>query len=68
MKKFKIHLVEKHYSTFEVTAEDIKTAKDILMRGVDAWPGPLTDDVLRIDSSQNDDVVTEFYDNEWNEI
>lgn len=55
MKKFKIHMVEKHYDTFEVEAEDIETAKDILMSevGADTW-------------SLN--VVTEFYDDEWNEI
>ena len=71
MKKFKINMVEKHYATFEVEAEDIETAKDILMSGVDAELEPLTDDVVSIDTRQDyedDDVVTEFYDDEWNEI
>ena len=71
MKKFKINMIEKHYATFEVEAEDIETAKDILMSGVDAELEPLTDDVVKIDTRQDyedDDVVTEFYDDEWNEI
>lgn len=73
MKKFKINMVEKHYATFEVEAEDIETAKDILMSGVDAELEPLwTDsDIVRIDTRQDyedDDVVTEYYDDEWNEI
>ena len=71
MKKFKINMVEKHYATFEVEAEDIETAKDILMSGVDAELEPLTDDVVSIDTRQaygDDDVVTEFYDDKWNEI
>jgi len=71
MKKFKINMVEKHYAKFEVEAEDIETARDILMCGVDAELEPLNDDVVRIDTRQDyedDDVVTEFYDDEWNEL
>jgi hypothetical protein len=34
MKKFKINMLEKHYATFEVEAEDIETAKDNLILGV----------------------------------
>ena len=71
MKKFKINMVEKHYAKFEVEAEDIETARDILMCGVDAELEPLNDDVVRIDTRQDyedDDVVTEFYDDEWIEL
>jgi len=73
MKKFKINMVEKHYAKFEVEAEDIETAKDNLILGVDANLEPLwTDsDIVRIDTQQDyedDDGVTEFYDDEWNEI
>ena len=71
MKKFKINMVEKHYAKFEVEAEDIETARDILMCGVDAELEPLNDDVVRIETRQDyedDDVVTEYYDNEWYEI
>ena len=73
MKKFTINMVEKHYAKFEVEAEDIETAKDNLILGVDANLEPLwTDsDIVRINTQQDyedDDVVTEFYDDEWNEI
>ena len=71
MSKFTINMVEKHYAKFEVEAEDIETAKDILMSGVDAELEPLTDDVVRIETRQDyedEDVVTEYYDNEWDEI
>mgnify|MGYP003120577971 CR=1 FL=1 len=73
MKKFTINMVEKHYAKFEVEAEDIETAKDNLILGVDANLEPLwTDsDIVRIDTQQDyedDDGVTEFYDDEWNEI
>ena len=66
-------MVEKHYAKFEVEAEDIETAKDNLILGVDANLEPLwTDsDIVRIDTQQDyedDDGVTEFYDDEWNEI
>jgi hypothetical protein len=73
MKKFTINMVEKHYAKFEVEADDIETAKDNLILGVDANLEPLwTDsDIVRINTQQDyedDDVVTEFYDDEWNEI
>ena len=71
MSKFTINMVEKHYAKFEVEAEDIETAKDILMSGVDAELEPLTDDVVRIETRQDyedEDVITEYYDNEWDEI
>jgi len=71
MKKFEIYMVEKHYAKFEVKAEDIETAKDILMFGVDAELEPLNDDVVRIETRQDcedNDVVTEYYDNKWNEL
>ena len=71
MSKLTINMVETHYAKFEVEAEDIKTAIDILMSGVDAELEPLNDDVVRIDTRQDhedDDVVTEYYDDEWNEI
>ena len=64
-------MVEKHYAKFEVKAEDIETAKDILMFGVDAELEPLNDDVVRIETRQDcedNDVVTEYYDNKWNEL
>ena len=64
-------MVETHYAKFEVEAEDIKTAIDILMSGVDAELEPLNDDVVRIETRQpyeKEDVVTEYYDDEWNEI
>jgi len=69
--KFTINMVEKHYAKFEVEAEDIETAKDILMSGVDAELEPLNDDIVRIETRQDyedEDVVTEYYDNEWDEI
>ena len=71
MSKLTINMVEKHYAKFEVEAEDIKTAIDILMSGVDAELKPLDDDVVRIETRQpyeKEDVVTEYYDDEWNEI
>ena len=71
MEKFTINMVEKHYAKFEVEAEDIETARDILMSGVDAELEPLSDDIIRIDTRQDyedDGVVTEYYDNEWDEI
>ena len=71
MSKFTINMVEKHYAKFEVEAEDIETAKDILMSGVDAELEPLNDDIVRIETRQDyedEDVVTEYYDNEWDEI
>jgi len=36
MKKFKIHMIEKHYACFEVEAEDIETAKDKHMCALDS--------------------------------
>ena len=71
MSKLTINMVETHYQKFEVEAEDIKTAIDILMSGVDAELEPLNDDVVRIETRQDyedEDVVTEYYDNEWDEI
>ena len=71
MKKFTINMIDKHYGIFEVEAENIETAKDILMCGVDAELEPLNDDVVRIETRQpceEEDVVTEYYDDEWNEI
>ena len=71
MSKLTINMVETHYQKFEVEAEDIKTAIDILMSGVDAELEPLNDDVVRIETRQpyeKEDVVTEYYDDEWNEI
>ena len=71
MKKFKIHMIEKHYACFEIEAEDIETAKDILMCGVDAELEPLSNDVVKIETRQegeDDDVSTEYYDDEWNEL
>tara|TARA_R110000765_G_scaffold329826_1_gene420645 strand:- start:69 stop:290 length:222 start_codon:yes stop_codon:yes gene_type:complete len=73
MSKLTINMVETHYAKFEVEAEDIETAKDNLILGVDANLEPLwTDsDIVRINTQQDyedDDVVTEFYDDEWNEI
>ena len=71
MSKLTINMVETHYAKFEVEAEDIKTAIDILMSGVDAELEPLNDDVVRIETRQpyeKEDVVTEYYDDEWNEI
>jgi len=68
MEKFKINMIEKHYETFEVEAEDIETAKELLMEGVDAELEPLISKIKKIVSGYEDDVETEFYDNEWNEI
>ena len=71
MSKLTINMVETHYAKFEVEAEDIETAKDILMSGVDAELEPLNDDIVRIETRQDyedEDVVTEYYDNEWDEI
>jgi hypothetical protein len=71
MKKFKINMIEKHYAYFEVEAEDIETAKDILMCGVDAELKPLSNDVVKIETRQegeDDDVSTEYYDDQWNEL
>ena len=71
MSKFTVNIIEKHYAKFEVEAEDIKTAIDILISGVDAELKPLDDDVVRIETRQpyeKEDVVTEYYDDEWNEI
>jgi hypothetical protein len=65
MKTFKINMIEKHYGTFEIKAEDIETAKELLIDGVDAELKPL---IPEIKKKYEDDVVTEFYDNEWNEI
>ena len=65
MKTFKINMIEKHYGTFEIKAEDIETAKELLIDGVDAELKPL---IAEIKKKYEDDVVTEFYDNEWNEI
>jgi len=65
MKTFKINMIEKHYATFEVEAKDIETAKELLIDGVDAELKPLIAEIKR---KYEDDVVTEFYDNEWNEI
>ncbi len=64
-------MIEKHYAYFEVEAEDIETAKDILMCGVDAELKPLSNDVVKIETRQegeDDDVLTEYYDDEWNEL
>tara|TARA_R100000152_G_C6662621_1_gene101099 strand:+ start:304 stop:519 length:216 start_codon:yes stop_codon:yes gene_type:complete len=71
MKKFTINMIEKHYAKFEVEAVDMDDARDILMFGVNAELEPLTDVIVRIDTRQdyeNVDVVTEFYDDEWNEL
>ncbi len=68
-------MIEKHYAYFEVEAEDIETAKDILSFGVDAELEPLSNDVVKIETRQegvagfeDDDVITEYYDDEWNEL
>jgi hypothetical protein len=68
MKTFKINMIEKHYGTFEIKAEDIETAKELLIDGVDAELEPLIPEIKTVISNYEDDVVTEFYDNEWNEI
>ena len=71
MKTFKIYMIERHYSCFEVEAEDIETAKDLLSFGVDAELEPLSTDVVKIETRQegeDDDVSTEYYDDEWNEL
>jgi hypothetical protein len=65
MQKFKINMVEKHYATFEVEAKDIETAKELLIDGVDA---ELEHKIKSIVSAYDEDVETEFYDEEWNEI
>ena len=64
-------MIEKHYAYFEVEAEDIETAKDILSFGVHAYFEPLSTDVVKIETRQegeDDDVSTEYYDDEWNEL
>tara|TARA_Y100001937_G_scaffold97518_1_gene132819 strand:+ start:352 stop:561 length:210 start_codon:yes stop_codon:yes gene_type:complete len=62
-KKFTIHMVEKHYSKFEVEAENIEEAKDIIASGIN-------DNVIVEIKNEfaEPDVVTEYYDSEWNEI
>jgi hypothetical protein len=65
MQKFKINMVEKHYTMFEVEAENIETAKELLIDGVDA---ELEHKIKSIVSAYDEDVETEFYDEEWNEI
>jgi hypothetical protein len=68
MEKFKINMVEKHYATFEVEAKDIETAKELLIDGVDAELESLITEIKSVVSNFEDDVITEFYDDEWNEI
>lgn len=58
-------MVEKHYTMFEVEAENIETAKELLIDGVDA---ELEHKIKSIVSAYDEDVETEFYDEEWNEI
>ena len=55
-------MIEKHYSCFEVEAEDIKTAKDMLMCGVDAELEPISNDIVKIETRQDyeDDDVRWF--------
>jgi len=65
MKKFKIHMVRKRYATFEVEAENIETAKELLIDGVDI---ELEHKIKLIVSDYEQDAETEFYDYEWNEI
>ncbi len=56
-------MVEKHYSKFEVEAENIEEAKDIIASGIN-------DNVIVEIKNEfaEPDVVTEYYDSEWNEI
>tara|TARA_R100001443_G_C3349028_1_gene176388 strand:+ start:124 stop:330 length:207 start_codon:yes stop_codon:yes gene_type:complete len=61
-KKFTIHMVEKHYSKFEVEAENIEEAKNILASGIN------DNVIVEIKPDYEQDVVTEYYDSEWNEI
>jgi hypothetical protein len=65
MQKFKINMVEKHYTMFEVEAENIETAKELLIDAVDY---ELVHKTKSIVSAYDEDVETEFYDEEWNEI
>jgi hypothetical protein len=65
MQKFKINMVEKHYTMFEVEAENIETAKELLIDAVDY---ELEHKIKSIVSAYDEDVETEFYDEEWNEI
>lgn len=68
MKRFIINMVEKHYETFEVEAKDIETAKELLIDGVDAELAPLITEIKSVVSNFEHDVITEFYDDEWNEL
>ena len=55
-------MVEKHYAKFEVEAENIEEAKDILASGVN------DNVIVEIKPDYEQDVVTEYYDNDWNDL
>ena len=62
-KTFKINMIEKHYKTFEVVAENQNQAVEILACGVNG------DNITEVDTGYEDDgVMTEYYDDDWNEI
>jgi hypothetical protein len=48
MKTFKINMIEKHYGKFEIKAEDIETAKELLIDGVDAELEPLIPEIKTV--------------------
>ena len=60
MKKFTINMVEKHYAKFEVEADNIEEARDILASGVN------DNVIVEIKPDYEQDAVKEYYDNDWN--
>ena len=60
MKKYTINMLEKHYAKFEVEADNIEEARDILASGVN------DNVIVEIKPDYEQDAVTEYYDNDWN--
>jgi|TARA_R100001510_G_scaffold28431_1_gene25126 hypothetical protein len=61
MQKFVINVVEKRYAKFEVEAENIEEAKDILASGKGV--------IVEIKNEfAEPDVVTDYYDSNWNDL
>ena len=66
-KKFIINVLDRHYSQFQVKAKNLYEAKEIVINSVGDDPNCF-DSKLVEKIEIPDPIITEYYDNQWDEI